>query len=254
MTRFGNVLRQLRKQADMTQAELAKAINVSISAVGMYEQGRRMPNRTAMKKILALFKVEPDVFDDFETDKQKKSKLEEARHKLFDDEFVTKYRAIDDDGRAAVRAVMAAEYKRCTRVKPDEKFQAMRYRPINLMDLPVSAGTGIALLTEAKAEPIYVPLDGVSKRADFVLEVRGDSMEPDFQNKDLILVRKADIVEPGEIGIFGVNGEGYFKKLGNGELISLNDHYQPIELSAEDDVRCYGRVLGRTVRVFPTEK
>lgn len=253
MTRFGNALQQLRKASGMTQAELARQLEVSVSAIGMYEQGRRVPHQDLIDKAARQFNVDPEVFADHESSEEKKSRLEEARRKLFDAEFVTKYSNIDEDGRAAVKAVLTAEYKRCIRVKPEEKYQTMRYRPINLMDLPVSAGTGISLLSEARADPIYVTLDSVSKNADFVLEVRGDSMEPKFHNKDLILVRKADVVEPGEIGIFELNGEGYFKKLGDHELISLNKRYPPIEIHADDDVRCFGRVLGRTSRVYPTD-
>ena len=36
-------LRKLRKQKGMTQSELAKIADVSTSSIGMYEQGRRLP-------------------------------------------------------------------------------------------------------------------------------------------------------------------------------------------------------------------
>ncbi len=40
---LGARIAKLRQSAGMSQAELAKRINVSVSAVGMYEQGRREP-------------------------------------------------------------------------------------------------------------------------------------------------------------------------------------------------------------------
>ena len=41
---FGEVLKKLRKDAGMSQEELADAIGMSKSAVGMYEQGKRIPH------------------------------------------------------------------------------------------------------------------------------------------------------------------------------------------------------------------
>jgi len=40
---FGDVLRQLRKEQNISQDELAKKIGISKSTIGMYEQGNRMP-------------------------------------------------------------------------------------------------------------------------------------------------------------------------------------------------------------------
>ena len=48
--------------------------------------------------------------------------------------------------------------------------------------------------------------------------------------------------ELGEIGVFSVDGSGYVKELGNGELISLNPTYDPIPMT--ESTWCYGRVIG----------
>lgn len=37
-------LKKLREEKRMTQAELSKALEISPSAIGMYEQGRRVPD------------------------------------------------------------------------------------------------------------------------------------------------------------------------------------------------------------------
>ena len=55
-------------------------------------------------------------------------------------------------------------------------------------------------------------------------------------------------VNEGEIGIFFLNGEGYIKRLGRGELVSLNPEYQPIRLHDYDNFRCQGRVLDKLER------
>ena len=59
---FGEKLRQLRTAKGMRQAELAQKIGVSTSAIGMYEQGRREPDRKTMMKICHFFEVTVDYF------------------------------------------------------------------------------------------------------------------------------------------------------------------------------------------------
>ena len=59
-------------------------------------------------------------------------------------------------------------------------------------------------------------------------------------------IQYSEIIEPGEIGIFVLNGEGYIKKLGINELISLNPDplFSPIPFGDGDCIRCVGRVIG----------
>ena len=51
---FGIRLRFLRCRADLTQAELGERLNISAGAVGMYEQGRRMPSLSTIVLISSL--------------------------------------------------------------------------------------------------------------------------------------------------------------------------------------------------------
>ena len=48
---------QLRKQKNMTQRDLARALNLSPSAIGMYEQGRRQPSAELIVAICREFSV-----------------------------------------------------------------------------------------------------------------------------------------------------------------------------------------------------
>ena len=50
----GTQIAALRRGAGLTQAELARSIHVSPSAIGMYEQGRRLP---AAPILVALSRV-----------------------------------------------------------------------------------------------------------------------------------------------------------------------------------------------------
>jgi transcriptional regulator with XRE-family HTH domain len=50
----------LRRQAGMSQAQLARLLRVSPSAVGMYEQGRREPSADVLVELGKIFGVSVD--------------------------------------------------------------------------------------------------------------------------------------------------------------------------------------------------
>ena len=109
--------------------------------------------------------------------------------------------------------------------------------------LPVSAGTGV-YLDNCDKEMIEVEENELTLEANFALRVSGDSMEPDYQDGDVLLIRSQPTVEVGEIGIFILNGEGYVKEFGGDCLISHNKKYENIKLTENSELYCRGLVLG----------
>lgn len=84
-----------------------------------------------------------------------------------------------------------------------------------------------------------------------LLQVSGDSMDPDLRDGDLVLVDGAQThVEPGRIYAVAVNGGIMVKRLDllPGQLVlrSSNPQYQPVVLAANDE---HVQVLGRAVWV-----
>ncbi len=57
---LGERIAALRREAGLNQAELAKRLRLSPSAVGMYEQGRREPSADALVAIAREFGVTVD--------------------------------------------------------------------------------------------------------------------------------------------------------------------------------------------------
>ena len=120
-------------------------------------------------------------------------------------------------------------------------------RSISLYELPVSAGVGV-YLDDAGAETISIPAGEKTADADYALRISGDSMEPKYHNGDVLLVQNTDSVEVGELGIFLLDGSGFFKIYDGNRLLSLNPQYGPILLKEFADVQCKGRVVGRLRR------
>ncbi len=60
MVNFGQTLRNLRTSAGMTQAELAKQLNITKSVVSYYELQERIPSPEILIKLATIFHVTSD--------------------------------------------------------------------------------------------------------------------------------------------------------------------------------------------------
>lgn len=117
-------------------------------------------------------------------------------------------------------------------------------RVVKLFDLRVSAGIGNNNFEDSLP---YSDYETDNETCDYALKVSGDSMIPKIHNEDTILVVKSSTIEPGETGIFNLNGRLYCKYLSykNGEafLCSFNRTYEPIKINDEDTLTVLGRVI-----------
>ena len=181
--------------------------------------------------------------------------------------LIEEYRRLDDWGKSLAETVMAKAAERVedlvspiaekpARILPtipakgrysEERRIRTGKRSIRLVDLPVSAGVGV-YLDEESAESISIPNNDKTAEADFALRISGNSMEPKYQSGDVLLVQHADAVEVGELGIFLLDGSGFFKVYAGDRLLSLNPSYGPILLKEFSDVQCKGRVVGKLKR------
>jgi len=118
-------------------------------------------------------------------------------------------------------------------------------RLLRLYDIPVSAGTG-NFLDDGGYEMIEAP-DYVPAAADFALRVYGDSMEPLYQDGQVIWVKGQDVLNSGEIGIFTYSNEVFCKKLVvDGDRVylrSLNPAYEDVEIKEDFGFRAIGKVI-----------
>lgn len=88
----------------------------------------------------------------------------------------------------------------------------------------------------------------------FGLQIHGDSMEPRMYEGDIVIVRKQDDAESGDIVIAMVNGNDAtckrLTKYANGiTLSSLNAKYEPMIYSNEEILQKPVRILGKVVEL-----
>ena len=66
MVNFGDKLRNLRKEAGMTQSDLAKRLNITKSVVSYYELQERTPSPDVLIQLANIFHVTADYLLDIE--------------------------------------------------------------------------------------------------------------------------------------------------------------------------------------------
>ena len=131
------------------------------------------------------------------------------------------------------------------KTKINEVSEVIQLYSYNYYDHPASAGTG-QYLNDVRVEQIELPID---VDADFVIPIKGDSMEPDYHDGDLVFIQTSVDLNDGVIGVFNYNGEAYIKQLvidtEQAYLHSLNPKYKDMPITPETDFRIIGEVVGR---------
>ncbi len=230
-------INQLKKEKRLTNAKLAQLSGVNLSTLDKITSGfNTNPTYETLQAICRALGCRLADLEDAPPPEGPRYSESEKAH-------LTKYRLLDTYGRRSVDAVLEAEYDRMTHIVQREQKGWITY--INCYDLAVSAGLGEPLGDTAYTQKIEIPTERVPENAHFCVRVNGSSMEPAYRDGDIVFVERTEVVEVGEIGIFTLNGEGFIKKLGAGELISLNPAYPPLPLHEYDDLRCMGRALAK---------
>nr|DAK40639.1 MAG TPA: Repressor protein CI [Caudoviricetes sp.] len=127
--------------------------------------------------------------------------------------------------------------------KINEVSEVIQLYSYDYYDHPASAGTG-QYLNDVRVERIELPVD---IDADFVIPIKGDSMEPDYHDGDLVFIQTSVDLTDGVIGVFNYNGDAYIKQLvidkDRAYLHSLNPSYKDMPITPETDFRIIGEVV-----------
>lgn len=231
---ISNNITKYRKKAGLSQKELAQKLNVTPSRVSNWEQCSNSPTIDILFDVCNVLNV--SISDMYGVSPTIKGVLSTSEWS-----FIEKYRDLDDHGTDLVDMVLQKEWERVDKYGKISDQPAARV--INYYQKLASAGTGQVVFDDMTTTSIEIPADDAYKRVGYAIGVNGDSMEPLYEDGDVLLIEPTNSVEIGEIGIFLVDGEAYVKKLGHGELISLNKDRDNILLTSHSN--CMGRVVGK---------
>ena len=230
MSTLGERIRFAREQKGLLQSDLAKLINVKSS--GVISNWEKDLNKPDAEKIVRLCSV-LDVSASYLLDYYGKPDIEFSSSEI---NHVKKYRVLDDYGKELVDLVLEKEHDRCI-ASINEKPAALRI--YTYMQKIAAAGNGF-YFDDIPTETIEAPY---MPGADFIIGVSGDSMEPTYNDGDLVYVEKRQIIHSGEIGIFMIHNECYIKEVTDEGLKSHNPKYKLIP--GDESIQCIGKVLGK---------
>ncbi len=245
-----NRIKFLREQKNMTQKELAEKTGYKTrSAINKIEKGLRDINQSQIKAFADALGVTPAYLMGWEKENLISSSADfsqtmdyKAKGSKIPNPYIEKYFKLDDISKDIVNFVIDKELERQQQVI---KGESAKYdtQQIAYFDGPVSAGLGSLALDNPPSKMLDIPTYIKEYfKANYAVDMRGDSMEPTFLDGSVLLVQITDQIQPGQIGIFYVDGEFFCKELGHDELISHNKKYPPIKLT--EDSKCMGRVVG----------
>ena len=230
------IINELKKEKGLTNLQLAKLSGTTLSTIDKITAGiNQNPKLDTLKAICKVLGCSLNDFEDSPT-VTTFSELEKTH--------IKKYRTLDEHGKKAVDCILNVEYERVEATRTPV-IPISSIITLSEFEQPVSAGKGVYLGDGSQTITREVRSTEETRKADFILRVSGDSMEPKYSDGERLLIKRQHDVGIGEIGIFILNNEGFVKKKEKDRLVSLNPAYEDIIFNDEDSIECKGKVIGK---------
>ncbi len=232
-----NNIKSARERKGYTQQECADIFGVKIRSWQTYEQGVSEPKYDLLCRIADTFGVTTDYLLGRESKKNPIAMLNLA---IGEKEALDLYCKLPENIRQIIMDTMIQLGEAAKRGMAGEpKIIVFKRFSVH----KVSAGCGYDLEDADNWEDLEVVDTPEAQKADFAVEIDGRSMEPTYQNGDIVYVVSDTDVPVGKIGLFIQNNKGYIKEKGEDRLISHNDEYPDI-YPEDGEIICVGRVIG----------
>lgn len=226
---YGEVIRKYRANLKMAAQDLAREIGVSKNTLSHWEAGRVRPDIDLLPALCRTLGITYYQF------------FEESDLIRDEQNYLSTYRSLNPTNQRIATKLTNA-------LLEDQLVEHRNYVLNNVIrlfqnDAKTAAGFGTPLADRPSGNYVYLYCDDDTNRADEVITVTGNSMEPTFHDGDALLVEHTQSIRPGEIGIFVAHGEGYVKEYQADGLHSHNPDYPVLHFNEDDNVHCVGRVL-----------
>ena len=241
---FSANLNAILSDRNCKQVELSRATGIPASTLTGYVKGTSLPIPGNVQKIADFFGVLKSTLDPrFSSEDSSIEVTPPPTTSLIQ----TIYDQLEPNGQRKVITYaekLRDEQEKRRKAKINEVSEkVVQLYGYDYYDHAASAGTG-QYLNDVRVERIELPVD---VDADFVIPIKGDSMEPDYHDGDLVFIQTSVDLNDGVIGVFNYNGEAYIKQLvidtEQSYLHSLNPDYKDMPITPETDFRIIGEVV-----------
>lgn len=246
MEQLGGRIRKLRESRNMTQTELSEILGMkTYTTVSKWEKNENFPKGKDLKKLAEIFNVTSDYLLGL-SDTELGKITTQNEHP----EILTIYNQLEKPKQEKVLNYAREQLEETNNSKIISIFHKTKNNEDYIIDYVeglVAAGHGTFQEDNLHME-VRLRVEDVPEDYDSIAKVAGDSMEPMIEDNDLLFIRGTNQVDINDIGIFQINGKNFVKKLkrdynGGWYLQSLNNSYEEIHLTENDDIRTIGEVV-----------
>ena len=232
---IGEKIKQYRLANGWTQQELGAKIGISKNAIGNYEKGFRSPKKNTMFDLANAFNISiNDLFPPIQKDTPPTvSQIQSIYDQL----------APPRQGKVLTYAERQLdEQKNEDKTKKNEVSEVISLYQVEVVSETAAASGFNYGFGYDDTDRETIEVDEQPPRHDIATKVSGDSMQPDYQDGDILyLVDKGLTTYNGDLAVIAYRDRSYFKKIytenGRLRLVSLNYKYEDIILDfppAED--------------------
>lgn len=217
----------------MTQADFSERLGINVNTLRGYEKGRALPGFEVLETLCSKINVSPEWILT-----GKGQPLQE-----------TGFRALPDKGAAREEGPLFALEEPVPSCDVDLIM-------VPMVEARLSAGHGSFEVSGATERKYAFRSDFLYRKGNprtmVLMRVSGDSMEPEIQDNDVVLIDQAKRdVTPGRLYAVGFDEAIYLKRIdilpGKVILRSTNPAYPPVELDTRGDCEDAFRVIGRVL-------
>lgn len=236
---------KLLKEKGYTSYRVAKECGISQSSLSDWKRGVSKPKHGKMLRIAKLFGVSVDYL---ETGIKPEVKTKKPAISGELNEAAVLYTQLNKVGqkeyvRYGKYLVSQKEYRADEAEKPEVEY---------IRHYLTAAAAGYAAPIEGEDFELIERPAGAPARADFCINICGDSMEPYIGDGQMVYVERGADLQDGDTGIFFVDGDVYCKQfcrdyIGDIHLLSANPKREDANIHIKRDsaqhIVCFGKVI-----------
>ena len=214
-------LKARRKELKMTQKDIADQLGITYQAYSSWERGVKQPSREKVNLLEQILNVPKGYFTD--------------------SEIVQLYNALSDKGKnqavSYIKKLVREEQCRNVVSMSERLYEYHVYEKM-------SAGIGASVYNDQNYDTVYFDKE---LDHDFASWVSGESMEPEYKNGSVALIRETGFDYDGAVYAVICNSKTYIKQVYREKqglrLVSINPKYQDIFLPYDEEPRIVGIIV-----------
>ncbi|ANS90972.1 LexA family transcriptional regulator [Staphylococcus pseudintermedius] len=233
MNSFKDRLKQIMSERKISQSELSRRTGIGRNSISDYLNGKYEAKQDKVFELAKALNVNEAWLMGFDISKNRE--IENSITSIYDQLTPPRQKRVLDFANEQLN---------------EQNNKVLHINSHNIISEEVavygyaSAGTGETLIDGVEFTTQY---NGHIPNHDFALQVNGDSMEPLFEDKEIIFIDKTKQINSGQIGIFVIDGEAYLKKVFISDkgirLVSLNSKYPDLNFDSSHDIKVAGKVI-----------